>query len=56
MLQVAGLVGGVALLKTLGFVKNEAGTTLELNEAHVNSELLVSTREKLDAALAKISS
>mmetsp|Transcript_49834 Transcript_49834/g.63838 ORF Transcript_49834/g.63838 Transcript_49834/m.63838 type:complete len:599 (+) Transcript_49834:24-1820(+) len=54
--KVAGLVGGVALLKTLGFVKNEAGTTLELNEAHVNSELLVSTREKLDAALAKISS
>lgn len=50
-MQVAGLVGGVGLLKAVGFRK--VGTSLELSEADRDLDLLRDTRAKLEAAIAQ---
>lgn len=49
--KVAPLKGGVALLKAIGFEKNEA--SLDLSVEVRDMELLSRTLVKLDAALAK---
>jgi len=50
--RVKPFVGGVALLKALGFVKNDEEGTLVLSEEMKNEDLLRDTVSKLEAAMA----
>ena len=52
--RVAGLVGGVALLRAVGFAKDEAAGKLELSleKREANKALLAETLSKLEAAYA----
>jgi hypothetical protein len=53
LIKVASLVGGVALLKAVGFVRNDEGTSLDMSDENLNLKLLSLTKDKLEAALAK---
>uniref|UniRef100_M4B4P4 Thioredoxin domain-containing protein n=1 Tax=Hyaloperonospora arabidopsidis (strain Emoy2) TaxID=559515 RepID=M4B4P4_HYAAE len=53
--RVAGLVGGVALLKSLGYEKEEADGNLKLSVENRDVELLQYARIQLEGAIAELS-
>ena len=50
--RVSGLVGGIALLKAVGFVKSETHLELPLDARDANRALLEETLAKLEKAHA----
>lgn len=53
--RVASLVGGVALLKSLGYEKDEADGNLKLSVEKCDVELLQFARARLEGAIAQLS-